>query len=66
MSPPVLFITKVVFTLGHSLRASSTFNLRGTFFPPLRPSSAVITSLQSASRILSLSDSGEKPPKTTE
>ena len=66
ISPPVLFITKVDFTFGHSLRASSTLSFSGTFLPPLKPSSAVITILQSASRILSFNDSGEKPPKTTE
>ena len=66
ISPPVLFITSVFLTSGQPRRASSTLDLSGTFLPPLKPSSAVITILQSASRILSLSDSGEKPPKTTE
>ena len=66
ISPPVLLITRAFLTLGQLFNASSTFDLRGTVFPPRNPSSAVITNSQSASRILSFKDSGENPPKTTE
>ena len=66
ISSPVLLITNVVLTPGQAFRASSTLAFNGTFFPPRTPSSAVITIEQSASRILSLRDSGEKPPNTTE
>ena len=66
MLPPVLLTTRVFLTFGQPKRASSTLDFSGTVLPPLSPSSAVITILQSASRILSLSDSGENPPKTTE
>jgi len=62
----VLFMTSVLFTFGHPVNASSTLAFNGTVFPPLTPSSAVITILQSASRILSFKDSGENPPNTTE
>ena len=60
------YMYRWLFTFGHFLNASSTFNFKGTFFPPRMPSSAGMTISQSASRILSFSDSGEKPPKTTE
>ena len=63
---PVLLTTIVCFTFGQSFNALSTFDLRGTIFPPRIPSSAVITISQLASRILSFKDSGENPPKTTE
>ena len=63
---PVLLTTIVFLTSGHWFNALSTFDLRGTTFPPRIPSSAVITISQSASRILSFKDSGENPPKTTE
>ena len=53
-------------TSGQFIRASSTLSFKGTFLPPRTPSSAVITILQSASKILSFKDSGENPPKTTE
>ena len=63
---PVLLITIVFLTSGQFSNASSTFDFRGTIFPPRTPSSAVITISQSASKILSFKDSGENPPKTTE
>ena len=66
ISVNVLSTTKQCLTLGHSERAISTLRLSGIVLPPLTPSSAVITMLQSASMILSFKDSGEKPPKTTE
>ena len=63
---PVLFIIKVFFIFGQFWTASSTFFLRGIFLPPLIPISAVITSSQFASKILSFKDSDENPPNTTE
>ncbi len=65
-SPPVRRTTTVVCTLGQCSSAFSTFALSGTLRPPRGPSSAVMTTRQSESRTRSLSDSGEKPPKTTE
>ena len=47
-------------------KASSTFAFKGTGLPPRRPSSAVMTSLLPQSAIRPASDSGEKPPNTTE
>mgnify|MGYP003313104866 CR=1 FL=1 len=41
-------------------------DFNGNINHTLRPSSAVMTILQSASKILSFRDSGEKPPNTTE
>ena len=46
--------------------AASTFALSGTFLPPRTPSSAVITSVEAQSAMRPASDSGEKPPNTTE
>ncbi len=66
MSPPVRLTTRQVCTLGVCARASSAWALRCTRLPPRRPSSAVISTWQSASRMRSRSASGEKPPNTTE
>ena len=66
ISDPVLVTTRTVWTFGQPCIASSTFCFSGTFFPPLRPSSAVIIVRQSESKTLSFKDSGEKPPNTTE
>jgi len=66
ISPPVRRTTRTVCTFGQCRRASSVLRLSGTRLPPRTPSSAVMTAQQSASRMRSLSDSGEKPPKTTE
>ena len=63
---PVRFTVTTVWTSGQLSSAFSTLALRGTFRPPRGPSSAVITTRQSESRIRSLSASGEKPPKTME
>ena len=51
---------------GTGARALSALALSGTCLPPRTPSSAVITTWQSESRMRSRSASGEKPPKTTE
>ena len=53
-------------TPGHFFIASSTLAFKGIDLPPLIPSLAVITVWQSESKILSLRDSIENPPKTTE
>ncbi len=66
MSPPVRLTVSTVCTLGHWLTASSVCFLSSTFLPPRTPSSAVMTTRQSESRMRSFRDSAEKPPKTTE
>ena len=53
-------------TPGQRSSAASTFRFRGMRLPPRRPSSAVITSLESQSWMRPASASGEKPPNTTE
>ncbi|MCY1425805.1 hypothetical protein D9M71_416030 [compost metagenome] len=58
--------TSTVLTFGQLCSALSTFCLSGTGRPPRTPSSAVITVRQSASRMRSRNESGEKPPNTTE
>ncbi len=58
--------TSTVSTSDRPSMARSTVFLSGTFFPPRRPSLAVTTSLQRASRMRSRNDSALKPPKTTE
>ena len=63
---PVRLNTNTVWTRGQARSAASTLALSGTWRPPRSPSSAVTTTRQSESRIRSLSDSGEKPPNTTE
>ena len=49
-----------------SFSAASTFAFSGTFLPPRRPSSAVMTSLLRSRATRSAIDCGEKPPNTTE
>ena len=66
MSPWVRSTTTTVETSGQSFSAFSTFCFSGMYLPPRTPSSAVITVRQSASRMRSRSESGEKPPNTTE
>ena len=46
--------------------AASTLAFSGTLRPPRRPSSAVITMREAQSSMRLASESGEKPPKTTE
>ena len=65
-SLPVRRTTMQVWVFGHPSRASWVFLFSGTLRPPRGPSSAVITTRQSESRMRSRSASGEKPPNTTE
>ncbi len=53
-------------TPGQEARASSTLRFSGTGLPPRRPSSAVMTILESQSWMRPAMLSGEKPPKITE
>ena len=46
--------------------AASVLAFSGTLRPPRRPSSAVMTTLEPQSSMRPASDSGEKPPNTTE
>ncbi len=65
-SPPVRLTTITVSTLGQSFRASSVLALRGTFLPPRKPSSAVMTQFESQPIIRADKLSGENPPNTIE
>jgi hypothetical protein len=65
-SPSVRRATRTVSTMDMPSMARSTVFLRGTRFPPRRPSLAVTTTLQRASTMRSRSASAEKPPNTTE
>jgi len=67
-APPVRRTTTTRFTPGilPLAMALSTLALSGTFLPPRRPSSAVMTRLDWQSSMRPISDSGEKPPNTTE
>ena len=67
-APPVWRTTITVSTLlvpGRS-SAASTLTLSGMCLPARRPSSAVITTLACESTMRPASESGEKPPNTTE
>ena len=64
--PPVCWTTSTFLTSGAFLIASSVLTLSGTGLPPRRPSSAVMTIVLSQSTIRLASESGEKPPNTTE
>ncbi|MCY1295927.1 hypothetical protein D9M70_452910 [compost metagenome] len=66
ISPWVRSTTTTVETFGQLCSAWSTFFFSGMYLPPRTPSSAVITVRQSESRMRSRSESGEKPPNTTE
>ena len=46
--------------------AASVLALSGTLRPPRRPSSAVMTTFDLQSSMRPASESGEKPPNTTE
>ncbi len=48
------------------LSAWSTFAFSGTFLPPRTPSSAVMITVDAQSEMRPASESGEKPPNTTE
>jgi hypothetical protein len=52
--------------LGHSATASSAFAFSGTICPRRQAPSAVMSTLASASLILSRRESALKPPNTTE
>jgi hypothetical protein len=66
ISPPVRRTTTQCSTEGQCASASSVFALSGILRPPRRPSSAVMTQLESQSRMRLARESGEKPPNTTE
>jgi hypothetical protein len=65
---PVRFTTSTCCTVSvpGADSAWSTFALSGTFLPPRTPSSAVITTVEAQSAMRPASESGEKPPNTTE
>jgi hypothetical protein len=65
-SPPVCFTTIAVFTVGQLAIALSALALRGTGRPPRRPSSEVMRATDLPSWMRPASESGEKPPNTTE
>ena len=66
-APPVWRTTSTVSTelVPGSASAASTFALSGTFLPPRRPSSAVMTSLLPQSPTRSAIEFGANPPNTT-
>ena len=66
ISPPVRFTTTHLAMLGQFSSAASVLALSGTARPPRRPSSAVTMSEESQSWMRPASESGEKPPNTTE
>jgi hypothetical protein len=66
MSAPVRLTTTTFSTLGQLFSASSALALSGTMRPPRTPSSAVIMMFESQSLMRPASESGEKPPNTTE
>ena len=66
ISPPVRFTTTHLAMLGQLSSAASVLALSGTARPPRRPSSAVMMSEESQSWMRPASESGEKPPNTTE
>ena len=60
------FATITFLTLGQVFSAASAFAFSGTVRPPRRPSSAVISRVESQSWIRLARLSGENPPNTTE
>lgn len=64
--PPVRFTTTTQSTPPTFSIAASTLAFSGTFLPPRRPSSAVMTTFESQSLMRWARLSGEKPPNTTE
>ena len=64
--PPVRRTTTTWSTPPERSTAASTFAFSGTLRPPRRPSSAVITIRDAQPSIRLASESGEKPPNTTE
>ena len=63
---PVRRTTIMVATPPLRSAATSAFALSGTLRPPRTPSSAVMTMVDFASSMRPASESGEKPPNTTE
>ena len=53
-------------TVGHAATATSTFGLSRNGLPRRYPASEVTTTVAPASLMRSMSESGLKPPKTTE
>ena len=64
--PPVWRTTMTVVTWPTRSQAASEFSLSGILRPPRTPSSAVTTTSDLQSSMRSASESGEKPPNTTE
>ena len=62
----VTFVTITFWIDGHCASAASAFAFSGTGRPPRRPSSAVISRVESQSWIRFARLSGENPPNTTE
>ncbi len=65
-SPPVWRTTMTVVTWPTLAQAASALALSGILRPPRTPSSAVITTSDLQSSMRPASESGEKPPNTTE
>ncbi len=63
---PIRFWTITVLTVLFPLSALSTFSLSGTVDPLRHPASHVMTATAFESSSLSLMDSAENPPNTTE
>ena len=65
---PVRLTTSTCWTVSVPAAESawSTLALSGTFLPPRVPSSAVMTTVEAQSAMRPASESGEKPPNTTE
>ena len=60
------FTTTTCSMVGVDARAASTFGFSSDGAPRRKPPSAVMTTLHSASLMRSMSESGLKPPNTTE
>ena len=61
-----LVYTSMTHLTGAFSQAASTFSFSGILRPPRRPSSAVMTTFEAQSSMRPASESGEKPPNTTE
>ena len=64
--PPVRLITTTFSSPSDLVSASSVLGLSLIFLPPRNPSSAVMMSFDLQSVMRPASESGEKPPNTTE
>ena len=65
-SAPVRFTTRTFSTPLAFFNAASALALSGTLRPPRNPSSAVMRNFDLQSSMRPASESGEKPPNTTE